>query len=90
MRHCYMQEEILACEERSDEAIQFLLPTLDCFASLAMTKNGPPHLPSVGYRLRSALAVLDVKNANDGGIRYAPSPTRGEEKRDRGPLCANC
>jgi hypothetical protein len=25
------------CEERSDEAIQFFLVALDCFASLAMT-----------------------------------------------------
>ncbi|RTL47900.1 MAG: hypothetical protein EKK40_18615 [Bradyrhizobiaceae bacterium] len=26
------------CEEQSDEAIQFFLCNLDCFASLAMTK----------------------------------------------------
>jgi len=36
------------CEERSDEAIQFLLVALDCFAALAMTFQR--HRPATMFR----------------------------------------
>jgi hypothetical protein len=32
------------CEEQGDEAIQFFLQLLDCFAALAMTECGEPQM----------------------------------------------
>src|SRR5882672_5898425 len=65
------------CEERSDEAIQQYCDTLDCFASLAMTKSsgsvgdlGVAHqcgLLDVTIR-KDLLQVLDLRDVVEGNI----------------------
>jgi hypothetical protein len=45
------------CEERSDEAIQILLSTLDCFASLAMTAA---YFPSSKIIVAAFSAIIAV------------------------------
>src|ERR1700761_4700896 len=55
------------CEERSDEAIQSSVASLDCFASLAMTQQCFDSVMAISSRLhRLAVLELDLRRLQLG------------------------